>query len=156
MTEFRRTDQLQRMPRISDNMRTVQRVETVGEVREQSEAEALAELHRQSEAEASVERHYRLARATQVVWLVTGILESLIGIRILLKLIAANPEAGFATFIYNLTAVFLAPFFGLTAEPEANGAVLEISSLIAMLAYALLTWAIVRVMHIAFQDRSEV
>ena len=156
MTEMPRTDQLQRIPRVNDNQRAAQTVESVSEIRRRAEAEALAEIRRRSEAQALADRHYRLARATQIIWLVTGMLESLIGIRILLKLIAANPEAGFAMFIYNLTAVFLAPFFGLTAEPEANGAVLEISSLIAMLVYALLTWAVVRVIHITFQDKSEV
>ena len=49
---------------------------------------------------------------------------------------AANPAAGFATFIYNMTAVFLTPFFGLTATPSANGSILEIPTLIAMLVYA--------------------
>ena len=96
-------------------------------------------------------RQYNLTRITQVIWLVTGLLESLIAIRVLLKLIAANPAAGFATFIYNMTAIFLTPFFGLTATPSANGSVLEIFSLIAMLVYALLAWGIVRVLWITFE-----
>ena len=108
----------------------------------------MSERPTQSEASEMAERRYRLAKTSQVIWLITGILESLIGIRVLLKLIAANPEAGFATFIYNMTAVFLAPFFGLISEPSANGAVLEMSSLIAMLVYALLAWGIVRVIWI--------
>jgi uncharacterized membrane protein len=101
-----------------------------------------------------IERRYRLAKATQIIWLITGILEALIGIRVLLRLIAANPNAGFAAFIYDLTAVFLAPFLGLTTDPAANGAVLEISSLIAMLVYGLLAWGIVRVLWIVFDPES--
>ena len=96
-------------------------------------------------------RRYNLTRITQIIWLATGVLESLIAIRVLLKLMAANPSAGFAAFIYNMTAVFLAPFFGLTATPSANGSVLELSSLIAMLVYALLAWGIVRVLWIVFE-----
>lgn len=96
------------------------------------------------------QRRYNLLRVTQLVWLVTWSLEALFGIRVLLKLIAANPDAGFAQFIYNMTAVFLTPFFGLTASPSANGAVLEISTLIAMMVYALLAWAVVRVMWLVF------
>lgn len=96
-------------------------------------------------------RQYNLARITQVIWLVTGVLESLFTIRVLLKLMAANAAAGFATFIYNMTAVFLTPFFGLTATPSANGSVLEIPTLIAMVVYALLAWGIVRVIWITFE-----
>lgn len=77
----------------------------------------------------------------RAIWLVAVVLEVLIAFRVFLKLIAANPQSGFASFIYNITAPFLAPFAGLTSTPAAdNGAVLEISSLIAMAVYALLFW----------------
>ena len=79
------------------------------------------------------ERRYKLTRATQIIWLVTGILEALFGIRVLLKLVSANPDAGFAQFMYAMTAVFLAPFEGLTYNPSAYGSVLEISTLVGML-----------------------
>jgi hypothetical protein len=62
-----------------------------------------------------------------VIWLVTAIIEVLIGIRVLLKLLAANPEAGFAQFIYGMTDVFLAAFNALLPTPSANGSVLELS-----------------------------
>ena len=110
-----------------------------------------ASLSPRNQADQTRKRQYNLARITQIIWLVTGVLESVFTIRILLKLMAANPAAGFATFIYNMTAVFLAPFFGLTATPSANGSVLEIPTLIAMLVYALLAWGIVRVLWIAFE-----
>ncbi len=110
-----------------------------------------ASLSPRNQADQARKRQYNLARITQITWLVTGVLESLFTIRILLKLMAANPAAGFATFIYNMTAVFLTPFFGLTATPSANGSILEIPTLIAMLVYALLAWGIVRVLWITFE-----
>ena len=110
-----------------------------------------ASLSPRNQADQTRKRQYNLARITQIIWLVTGVLESVFTIRILLKLMAANPAAGFATFIYNMTAVFLTPFFGLTATPSANGSILEIPTLIAMLVYALLAWGIVRVLWIAFE-----
>ncbi len=79
-----------------------------------------------------------------------GVLEGLIGIRILLRLIAANPANAFARFIYDVTAIFLAPFFGLVATPAAGGSVLEISSIIAMVVYALVAWAIIRLVWLLF------
>jgi ABC-type xylose transport system permease subunit len=102
------------------------------------------------QAQAARERHIVLIRITRVIWLIAGILEALIGLRFLLKLIAANPHAGFAQFIYSITAVFLVPFQGLTATPSAGGAVLEISSLIAMLVYGLLAWGVVRAVWVLF------
>ncbi len=110
-----------------------------------------AGLSPRNQADQARKRQYNLARITQIIWLVTGVLESVFTIRILLKLMAANPAAGFATFIYNMTAVFLTPFFGLTATPSANGSILEIPTLIAMLVYALLAWGIVRVLWITFE-----
>jgi len=98
-----------------------------------------------------VSRRYNLIRITQIIWLVTSVIEALFAIRVLLKLMAANPAAGFAVFIYNMTSVFLSPFFNLTATPSANGSVLELSTLIAMLVYALLAWGIVRVLWIIFE-----
>lgn len=96
------------------------------------------------------QRRRRLERVEQTIWLILGLLEGLIGLRVFLKLIAANPEAPFARFVYNLTELFLAPFLGLTASPSADGSVLEVPALIAMLVYALAAWAVVRLLWIVF------
>lgn len=89
-------------------------------------------------------------KATQVVWLLFGILETLIALRILLKLIGANPGSPIAALIYAFTDLFLFPFAGLTVTPAAGGMVLEISSLFAMLIYALVAWAVERVIWLVF------
>lgn len=100
----------------------------------------------------SEERRQRLAKITQIAWLVTSVLEVLIGIRVILKLLGANPQAGFAQFIYGITAVFLAPFAALFPAPSASGSVLELSSLVAMLVYALLAWGIIRIMWVTLEE----
>ncbi|OGN74869.1 MAG: hypothetical protein A2X25_15385 [Chloroflexi bacterium GWB2_49_20] len=89
-------------------------------------------------------------KATQLIWLFLGILEVLLALRFALKLIAANPDSPIAAFIYGFTALFLLPFAGLTAEPSAGGMVLEIATLIAMAVYALIAWAIERVVWLIF------
>jgi len=89
-------------------------------------------------------------KATYVIWLVLGLLETLIGLRFLLKLIAANPDNPFANLVYNFSYVFVFPFLGLTATPAAGGMVLEISSLVAMLVYALVFWAFERLVWVVF------
>ncbi len=91
-----------------------------------------------------------LVRASQIIWFLTGVLEALLGIRFLLRLLAANPNAGFAQFIYGVTAPFMAPFTGLTVTPHADGSVLEIPALIAMLVYALVSWGFIRLLWLIF------
>lgn len=90
------------------------------------------------------ERRLFTLKLTELVWLFFGVVEGLIGLRVLLRLLAANPNNPFAAFIYRITELFVLPFQGLTAQPSAEGFVLEIPSIIAMLVYALLAWAIAK------------
>jgi len=89
-------------------------------------------------------------KATYVIWLVLVMLEGLIALRIGLKLIGANPDSGFAVLIYNFSNIFLFPFAGLTSSYTAGAVVLEVSSFIAMVVYALVFWAIERVVWVIF------
>lgn len=89
-------------------------------------------------------------RATQVIWLLFGLLEAAIGLRIFFKLIAVNPGNPFAAFLYSLTGFFLAPFASLVRAPAADGMVFEISSLIAMIVYLLIAWALERIVYVLF------
>lgn len=89
-------------------------------------------------------------KATQLVWLFFGTLETLIALRILLKLIAANPASPIAALIYTVTDLFLFPFAGLTITPTFGGMVLELSSFFAMVIYALIAWAIERTIWVIF------
>lgn len=102
--------------------------------------------------DAAAEQRLILTKVTQLIWLMAGVLEALIGIRVVLKLIAANPNSGFARLIYGITDLFLLPFFGLTITPSANGVVLEIPSIIAMLVYALFFWGVVKVIWLLFDQ----
>jgi len=95
-----------------------------------------------------------VSRLTQLVWLLFGILEALIGLRVFLKLIAANAGNAFAALVYNASSLFVWPFSGLTRTPAAEGMVLDIPSIIAMLVYALVAWVIVRLLWIVL-DRPD-
>lgn len=105
---------------------------------------------RTSQREPGLDRRVFTFKATYVIWLLLGLLEALIMFRVMLKLIAANPDNPFAQLVYNLSNLFVFPFMGLTAAPAAGGAVLELSSLIAMLVYALLAWAVERIVWVIF------
>jgi hypothetical protein len=101
------------------------------------------------------ERNLFVLKLTQWIWLFFGILEGLIGLRVLLKLLGANPGALFAQFVYNLTYPFLLPFIGLTEAPAAGNSVFETDSLIAMFVYLLLVWVIFKVIGLAVYKPSE-
>jgi len=105
---------------------------------------------RTTQQEPGRERRLFTFKATQLIWLGLGLLEGLLALRIFLKLIGANAANPFAGLLYGLTDVFLVPFVGLTGTPAAGGMVLEISSLIAMIVYALVAWVIERLVWVIF------
>ncbi|HEX6544226.1 MAG TPA: YggT family protein [Ktedonobacterales bacterium] len=92
-------------------------------------------------------------RAAQIVYTIGGIIEVLIVIRALLELLAANPDAGFSSFIYGITDPLVAPFQGVFPTPHTNGSVLDMAAILAIIVYALVIWAIARLLDLA-QRRS--
>jgi uncharacterized protein YggT (Ycf19 family) len=92
-------------------------------------------------------------RAVELTYLVFGIIGGLLAIRLVLKLLGANPQAGFTNFVYGLTDFFMAPFRNLlpaVGTGTSSGAVLETSVLIAIIVYALIGWVIARLIVIMF------
>lgn len=79
-------------------------------------------------------------RLTQIVYWVFGLIEGLIAIRLILRALGANPSAGFAQFIYGVTGPLVAPFVGLFGNPSYQNSVLELSSIVALVVYALVAW----------------
>jgi len=79
-------------------------------------------------------------RLTQMIYWVFALIEGLIAIRLILKALGANPTAGFAQFIYGITAPLVAPFMGLFGNPAYQNSVLELSSIVALVVYALVAW----------------
>ncbi len=95
-----------------------------------------------------------LSMWVNVIYLVFAVVDGLIAIRFVLKLLAANPQAGFASFIYGVTAPLVAPFNGLLGNPSASaGYQLEVTSLVALLIYALIGWLLTR-LALIFVNRS--
>jgi len=93
-------------------------------------------------------------RASQLIYLAFGLLEAALGIRVILKLLAADPDAGFTRLVYALTAPFVALFQGVLATPQSRGNVLEISSLLAIVVYALLGYGLARLAQILGRRRA--
>ena len=103
-----------------------------------------------SQREPDREQRIFSFKATQLIWLLLGILEALIALRIGLKLIGANPDSLIVAMIYGFTSLFLFPFTGLISSPTVGNMVLELSSMFAMLIYALIAWAVERIVWLIF------
>jgi hypothetical protein len=91
-------------------------------------------------------------RVTQLIYWIFGLIEGLIAIRFVLKALGANPNAGFAEFIYGITAPLVAPFVGLFGNPTSQGSMLEMASIVALIVYALLAWLLGKLAWIVLAD----
>ncbi|HAO64750.1 TPA: YggT family protein [Candidatus Taylorbacteria bacterium] len=83
-------------------------------------------------------------RGTQVVWYILGLIEVLLAFRFVLKLLGANPMAGFTSFIYNSTYIFAAPFLSVFRGTQVAGSVLEWTTLLAMFVYWVIAVGIIK------------
>ncbi len=82
-------------------------------------------------------------RTYQVIWYILGIIEVVLAFRILLKLLGANAQSGFTSFIYAISNPFALPFAGILRVTGISEMTLEWSTLIAMAVYAILAYGIV-------------
>lgn len=85
-----------------------------------------------------------LYRGTQIVWYILGLIEALLAFRFCLKLLAANPSAGFSSFIYTVSYPFAAPFLNVFRASKVEGSVFEWTTLLAMLVFWLVAWGITK------------
>ncbi len=126
----------------------VVRDEASGTVREESTV--VNETGSTPTREASMVKSSTPARrAMEIIYLVFGIIDAVLLIRLVLKLLGANAHAGFAQFIYGLTGFFLAPFKGLLPTIVSGQSVLELSLVFAILIYSLIALGLVRLVAIS-------
>lgn len=85
-----------------------------------------------------------LYRGTQVVWYILGLIEVLLIFRFILKLFAANPDAGFSNVIYIATYPLAGPFLNVFRVSQVKGSIFEWTTLLAMLVYAIIAWGIIK------------
>lgn len=86
-------------------------------------------------------------RGTQVIWYILGIIEVLLAFRFVLKLLGANPAAGFTNFIYDVTYVFATPFLSVFRNTRViEGSVFEWTTLLAMAVYWIVAAGIIKLL----------
>lgn len=102
-------------------------------------------LHVKERGIAVSQQNSGVARIVNIVYFVFGTLLMLLAIRVILYLISANTDNGFTTFIYGVSDPFVSLFSTLVQNPTwGTTGVLEVTTLIAMVVYAILSWLVGR------------
>jgi|GEM_PF-536778 hypothetical protein len=105
---------------------------------------------------ASRLRVANITRAQRIIYYIVRVITIILAVRFFLRLVGANPDNGFVSFWYSLSAPFHYPFsniFGFEAPIDSGSNVLEISTLFAILIYWLIAFIIARGVA-AFTNRS--
>lgn len=88
-----------------------------------------------------------------LIYYIFGALEVLLAFRLVLKLFGASMASAFVRFIYNLSRIFVMPFEGIFRKVTTEGietvSVLEPSTVVAIIVYAILAVGIVKLIRIS-------
>lgn len=94
-----------------------------------------------------------------LIYFFFGVLEILLAFRLVLKLMGASLSSGFVGSIYGVTGVFIIPFEGIFRRGFAQGvettSVLEPSTMVAIVVYAVLAWGVVKLLQIFSGERRQ-
>lgn len=107
------------------------------EVRRTDAVQGNARVSRQTVAtDRRVDRNLLAARLVRYI---TGVIIALLALRVVLLLLGANQASPFVALVYALSGVFAWPFYGIFSyEPSYGQSTFDISSLFAILIYALI------------------
>ena len=94
-----------------------------------------------------------------LIYFFFGVLEILLTFRLVLKLTGASISSAFVGLIYGLTGIFILPFEGIFRRGFTQGiettSVLEPSTLVAIIVYAVLAWGIVKLLRILSGEKQD-
>jgi YggT family protein len=88
----------------------------------------------------------------RIVWLLFGVLQALIVLRIILLLLNANEGNDIVSFIVGVTDPFVEPFrdmFRLNQVNGASGSVLDVAAIVALIAWTLIEALVLGVVSLA-------
>lgn len=81
---------------------------------------------------------------TGVIYFLLAVLEVILGLRFIFRLLGANQGNSFTLALYDFSHIFVGPFNGIFNDQTIGSkSVFELSTLVAMLIYALIAWGLV-------------
>lgn len=91
--------------------------------------------------------------AEYLIYFAFGALEVLLAFRLVLKFMGASMTSAFVGFIYTLSGFFIMPFEGIFRRGFNQGlettSILEPSTMVAIIVYAVLVWGIIKLVRIS-------
>lgn len=88
---------------------------------------------------------------TSFIYFLLGVLEVVLGLRFIFRLFGANEGSPFINFLYEVSRPFVFIFNGIFNDQTIGRAgVFEVSTILAMLMYALIAWGIVSLVRVLF------
>jgi len=120
------------------------------DLRQNVERNAELEVAEKQRSIKAANQNSAIARIVNIVYFLFGILELLLALRVVLHAVGANPDNGFANFIYAITWPFVALFSNLFTNPALSStAVLELTTVVSMIVWAIVAWLVGRAMWLA-------
>jgi YggT family protein len=102
-------------------------------------------LREQERGIAAANQNSAMARIVNIVYFLFGALQLLLAIRVVLRLLGTNSDNNFANIIYGLSEPLVALFASLLKNPMLSStAALEVTTIFAMIVYAIAAWLIAR------------
>lgn len=129
---------------------------------EKSEIESVAHelkhkaIREVSATESEISRARTVARISQVINYIFGLIYGLLGLLIALELIGARESSGFKQFINAATAPLVAPFKGLMPDPRVGNFQLMLSYIIGLIVYGLLHLAVKGLLRLLVERQTTV
>lgn len=82
--------------------------------------------------------------AQRIIWFFAGFIITVLALRVLLLVLAANQGNFFVDFVYALGGFFSAPFAGIFGSPSYGEFFFDTASVVAIVVYALVAWGLAK------------
>ena len=90
----------------------------------------------------------------RIIYLIAGVVVAFLILRIILLLLAANQGNTVVDFIYGVSGIFVAPFYGIfNYTPTYGASMLDISSIAAIVIYLLIAWGLASIVTLGSRRR---
>lgn len=93
------------------------------------------------------EKKKTIFRTYQIIWYILAVVEILLGFRVALMAMGANPTSGFVNLVYAISNPLALPFRGILGTGVQGASVFEWSTIVAAIVYAIIAYGLVYLMQ---------
>lgn len=98
--------------------------------------------------------HFPKRSVIKFIKYILGFFELLLGLRLVLRLLGANPLTPIVDFLYAVTNTIIVPFRGIFSNVELRGGgIFDIVTITAMIGYPIIVYLLIELIHAIAKDR---